>query len=754
VIRLHLELSGAVQGVGFRPFVYQLANELGLAGWVRNSVNGVEVEIEGGADAVNGFEAELQERLPAHASIARLDRWAIPKENARDFRIAASAAGEIGARTADVLPDIALCDECLADIRDPSNRRYAYPFANCTHCGPRFSIALDLPYDRANTTMQGFQMCEACLEEYESPANRRFHAQPNACPDCGPQLSWLNRSGTLLSECADALESAAIAIEKGQIVAVKGVGGFHLFADARNTEAIDVLRKRKNRPSKPLALMFPSLESAVSEVEISEQESEWLQSSAAPIVILPRRATSSLPDSLAPGNPGLGVMLPYSPFHYLITQRLGFPVVATSGNRGDEPICIENDEAVERLRGIADGFLVHDRPIARAVDDSVVRMAAGRAMLLRRARGYAPSPIPVKDLGEPALAFGGDLKNAIALADGDRVYLSQHIGDLATLETRRAFERCVADFCAMRDFAPAAVACDRHPSYHSRQLAVASGNQVIAIQHHHAHAVGCASENDVGPEEAYFGVVWDGTGYGDDDSVWGGEFLRCEGNEYQRHAWLRPFPLPGGEKAIRDPRFAALGCLHEAGIEVEDTFLADRLSKEEIAVSRRMIERGINTPRTSSAGRLFDAVSALCGLRERNGYEGEAAMALEFAASTDPSLAAYPIIFEGEGEIDWRPLLNAIVRDLVDEKQSPAVVAARFHHSLVDMIVQVASGANCETIALSGGCFQNVFLLERTIVRLRASGFRPIWSRQAPSNDGGLALGQAVLASRIVSSQA
>lgn len=753
MIRLHLELSGAVQGVGFRPFVYQLANELGLAGWVRNSVNGVEVEIEGSADAVNGFEAKLQGRLPAHASIARLDRLTIPKENARNFRIAASAAGEIGARTADILPDIALCDECLADIRDPSNRRYAYPFVNCTHCGPRFSIALDLPYDRANTTMQGFQMCEFCLEEYESPTNRRFHAQPNACPDCGPQLSWLDSSGTLCSERADALESAAVAIEKGQIVAVKGIGGFHLFADARNTEAIDVLRKRKNRPSKPLALMFSSMESALSEVEISEQDSKWLGSSAAPIVILPRRATSSLPDSLAPGNPGLGVMLPYSPLHYLLMGRLGFPVVATSGNRGDEPICIDNDEAVERLHGIADGFLVHDRPIARAVDDSVARMAAGRAMLLRRARGYAPSPIPVKGLGGPALAFGGDLKSAIALADGDRIYLSQHIGDLASLETRRAFERCVADFCAMRDFDPGAVACDVHPSYHSRQLAEASGSQVIEIQHHHAHAVGCASENDVGPEEAFLGVVWDGTGYGGDGSVWGGEFLRCLGNEYQRHAWLRPFPLPGGEKAVRDPRFAALGCLHEAGIEVEDTFLADWLSKEEIEVSRRMIDRGINTPLCSSAGRLFDAVSALCGLRDRNGFEGEAAMALEFAASTDPSLSAYPINFEGEGEIDWRPLLDVVVRDLVDEKESPTVVSARFHHSLADMIVQVALGTNCETIALSGGCFQNVFLLERTIARLRSSGFRPIWSRQAPSNDGGLALGQAVLASRIVSSQ-
>lgn len=755
MVRLHLELSGAVQGVGFRPFVYQLANELGLTGWARNSSGGVEVEIEGASDAVNGFQALLEERLPPHAFIARIDQRPIPRENARTFRIEKSVEGEAGTRVAEILPDLATCDECLAEIMDPSNRRFAYPFTNCTHCGPRFSILLKPPYDRANTTMARFSMCNACREEYESPANRRFHAQPNACPKCGPQLSWLDPSGERDAACGDALERAAVTIERGRIVAVKGLGGFHLFVDARNAGAIEGLLQRKGRSRKPFALMVPSLEHGRSEVEISNEEAEWLLSPAAPIVILPRRADSSLPDILAPGNPGLGIMLPYTPLHTLLMNRIGFPVVATSGNRGNEPICIDNDEAVERLGDIADGFLVHDRPIARAVDDSVVRMAAGRAMPLRRSRGYAPSPIAVEGLSRSALAYGGDLKGAIAVADEDQVYLSQHVGDLESLETRLAFERQLIDFSGLRGVAPRAVACDRHPSYYSRQLAAQSGERLIPIQHHHAHAIACAADNALDPEAEFLGVVWDGTGYGDDGFIWGGEFLRCRGNEFKRFAWLRPFPLPGGGKAIRDPRFAALGCLHEAGIGIRDTPLDAHMSEEEISVGQRMIERRVNTPLCSSAGRLFDAVSALCGLCDRNAFEGEAAMALEFLASGDAGLSGYPFIGEGkgEGEIDWRPLLRAVVQDLVVDRAAPAVVSARFHRSLVEMILEIAGASRCQTIALTGGCFQNVCLLERTIAALEASGVRAIWARQAPSNDGGLALGQAVLASRILSSE-
>lgn len=756
VIRLRLEIAGTVQGVGFRPCVHRLALELGLVGWVRNSASGVEIEIEGNPEVVRQFPDLLERQLPPHALITRSSRREIPLGNDREFRIEHSVTGDPGESTAEMLTDLATCPECLAEILDPTDRRFGYPFTNCTQCGPRYSILLDLPYDRRNTTMAAFTMCQRCREEYESAQDRRFHAQPNACGDCGPRLIWRDAFGTRRAEREEALEQSALAIERGEIVAVKGIGGFHLFADALSVEAIEVLRQRKHRPGKPFALMMPSLDSAREQVDLSEVEAEWLTSSAAPIVILQRKATCPLPESLAPGNPGLGIMLPYSPLHHLLMRRLGFPVVATSGNLGDEPICTENDDAVERLNGIADGFLVHDRPIARAVDDSVIREVAGSRMVLRRSRGFAPTSISVPDIATPVLAYGGDLKGTIAVAAKGQVRLSQHFGDLASLESRLAFEYHIEDFPSLCRIAIKGAACDCHRAYHSQRLALDRHQHVVTVQHHHAHAVACAVENGIGAEESFLGVTWDGTGYGDDGTIWGGEFLLCRGSEFQRFAWLRPFPLPGGDKAVNDPRFAALGCLYEAGIPLEDTPLLENLSTEERRVAQRMLEQKINTPLCSSAGRLFDAVSALSGLCHKNEFEGQAAQALEFVASSDSTLTPYPFDDSersGGGEICWVPILQAVVDDLNKASVDLALISRRFHLTLVDIVVKVAKEAGCATVALTGGCFQNALLLEQSIVQLRRAELRPIWHKKVPANDGGLALGQAVVASRRLSLQ-
>lgn len=761
MIRWRVDVTGAVQGVGFRPFVHRLAAELGLAGWVRNSGDGAEIEVESDdARRLRRFVSRLQGELPPHASIATLECGVIPPKGKGppEFRIVPSSPGLSGNGTAEVLPDLATCGACLAEMSDPADRRHGYPFINCTHCGPRFSIVSSVPYDRGNTTMRAFGMCDACRDEYETPGDRRFHAQPIACPECGPQLAWLNRSGTAEAERDAALEKAACAIEAGQIVAVKGIGGFHLFADARNAGAVDRLRRRKCRPAKALALMLPSLAAARGVAEVSGLEAGWLASTAAPIVLLRRRAGCRLPEALAPGNPEIGVMLPYSPLHHLLLRRLAFPVVATSGNRGDEPICTDNSEAVVRLRGIADGFLAHDRPIARSVDDSVLRIVLGRELVLRRSRGFVPAPVRVAWPGlaasHPVLACGGDLKATVAVAHRGIVRLSQHLGDLAAPSSRAAFARNLEDFPTLCGAKPAGIACDFHPSYHSHQVAVAHALPAIPVRHHHAHAVACAAENGIGEDTPFLAVVWDGTGHGDDGTIWGGEFLVCRGAHYRRFAWLRPFPLPGGEKAVRDCRFAALGCLHAAGMDVATTPLAEALTPEELRISRAMMARGVHSPLTSSAGRLFDAVAALCGLCFHNTFEGQAAMALQFAASPllpatadAQSLSHGVAVAATGGEIDWTPLLKGIVADLVEEGRGGGVVALRFHLALAGLVAAVAGRAGCEVVALTGGCFQNPLLLEQAIARLRASGHRTIWHRRVPPNDGGLAFGQAIIAS-------
>ncbi len=554
--RLRITLRGAVQGVGFRPFVYRLATEMSLAGWVLNSSAGLVVEVEGPPDQLARFEERLERERPKASVVTVRESARIRTEGSTRFEILSSDADS--GKTVNVLPDLATCADCRAELFDPANRRFEYPFTNCTNCGPRYTIVVDIPYDRPNTTMREFVLCPACREEYENPANRRFHAQPNACPVCGPQLD-----GTI--------QDAAQALRRGEIVALKGIGGFQLLVDARQAAAVARLRQRKHREEKPFALMMPSLEVAREYCDISPAEVELLESQAAPIVLVKPNNATDLAWNVAHCSPYLGVMLPYSPLHHLLMQECRFPLIATSGNRSDEPIAIANDEAATRLKDIADRFLMHNRPIVRACDDSVVRLTRGRAGILRRARGYAPLGIRVRRNLPPVLAVGGHLKNTVAIAVGQDVFLSQHIGDLDTLEARGAFERAIADLCRLYGFKPELVACDLHPDYASTHWAEQSGLPLIRVQHHQAHVAACAAENDV--EGEYLGVSWDGTGYGLDGAIWGGEFFRGEANHFERIAHLRSFGLPGGDAAVREGwlggRFYlyALAAGGQAGVE-------------------------------------------------------------------------------------------------------------------------------------------------------------------------------------------
>ncbi len=711
--RLRLVLHGAVQGVGFRPFVYRLAREMGLTGWVLNSSAGLVVEVEGEAAELERFRQRLEaERPPASYILAREQSW-LPAKGYTEFRILPS--DEAAEKTAAVLPDLATCRECLAEMLDPANRRYLYPFTNCTRCGPRYTIILDIPYDRPRTTMRGFTLCDDCRREYTDPADRRFHAQPNACPRCGPRLT------ATVAQTAGELAA-------GRIVALKGIGGFQLLVDARNEEAVQRLRRRKRREEKPFALMMPSLDMVRQYCVVSEAEAELLQSPAAPIVLLRPNGRPGIAPSVARSSPYLGVMLPYSPLHHLLMRAFPHPIVATSGNLSDEPIAIDNDEAVARLTGVADFFLMHDRPIARPCDDSVARVVRGRPSLVRRARGYAPLPIALDRELPPVLAVGGHLKNTVAIALRRQVILSQHVGDLDTLEARNAFERAIADLCRLYRFQPKLVACDLHPDYASTRWAARSGLPVVAIQHHQAHVAACAAENEI--REPYLGVAWDGTGYGTDGVVWGGEFFLVEHGRFERVAHLRPFRLPGGEAAVREGWRAAASLRYE-------TFGAGAVGDTPLL---RMLERGVNSPWTTSVGRLFDAVAAMAGVARENRFEGQAAMMLERAIGGLEDDEAYPMPHG-----DWRPLIEALEDDV--RRGLPASrIALRFHNALVNWIVEVAARMGVRDVCLSGGVFQNGYLVERAAALLEARGHR-VWTHQrVPPNDGGIALGQAVLA--------
>lgn len=753
--RLRVVVRGAVQGVGFRPFVYRLATEMALPGWVSNSAQGVFVEVEGAPEALRAFLLRLENERPPRASIQSLESSFLAPLGLETFEIRPSDG--TGERTVLILPDIATCADCLREIFDPADRRHLYPFTNCTNCGPRFSIIQSLPYDRPNTTMARFAMCEACATEYENPADRRFHAQPNACPACGPHVELWDADGTLLCARGRAMADAAQAIRDGRVLALKGLGGFHLLADARNDEAISRLRSRKHREEKPLAIMAPCLGWVEAHCEMSPLERRLLLSPEAPIVLLRCRRDSNgeagaVAPSVAPGNPDLGVMLPYTPLHHILLKSLNHPVVATSGNRTDEPICTDEREVLARLADIADLFLVHNRPIARHVDDSVARVILGRELVLRRARGYAPLPIHIGRPLPPLLAVGAHLKNTVAVSNRTEVFVSQHIGDLETAQALDAFRRVCDDFTRLYDLTPRAVVCDSHPDYLSTRHAIAAGLPVVRVQHHHAHVLACMAEN--GLSAPVLGVAWDGTGYGLDRTVWGGEFLRITDTGFDRVAHLRPFPLPGGDQAIKEPRRTAIGLLYEMlGPEIltrEDLEPLRSFPPRDRRLLGQALAHRINTPLTSSAGRLFDAVAALLGLRLRARFEGQAAMELEWAAHAVATDESYPFRFEpkdGSMALDWEPTIRSLLAD-AGAAVPVAVVSAKFHNTLAEMIVAVAAHEGVPQIALSGGCFQNRCLTERAVRRLTEAGYSPHWHQRVPPNDGGIALGQIMAAAR------
>jgi hydrogenase maturation protein HypF len=770
--------------VGFRPFVYRLAEDIGLSGWVNNSGQGLCIEAEGPQPDLEKFLRRLQAEKPPNSFIHGMETWWLDAAGYSGFEIRHSDPQ--GRLSAIVMPDMATCPECLREIFDPRNRRFRYPFANCTHCGPRFSIIEALPYDRARTAMKLFPMCPDCEREYRDPSDRRFHAEPNACPQCGPQLELWDASGKTLATRDDALLHAADSVRKGKILALKGIGGFQLIVAARNENAVRHLRERKRREEKPFALMYPSFQAACADCQISDVSARLLLSSEAPIVLL-RRWRDGLP-LVAPGNPFLGVMLPYSPLHHLLMREWGFPVVATSGNLSDEPICTDEREALRRLAGIADLFLVHNRPIVRHVDDSVVRVVMRREQVLRRARGFAPLPLPLNtaETADPILAVGAHLKNTVALALGNQAFLSQHIGDLETLQATEAFHRVIADFQRLYDASPRLIVSDAHPDYASTKFAAefAASHPGVGhstVQHHIAHVLACLAENEV--TAPALGVSWDGTGFGLDGTIWGGEFFAVSGKSVARVGHFRAFRLPGSEQAIQEPRRAALGLLYE--IHGDAAFAMRALAPVRafpahwLATMAGMLKAGVNSPETSSAGRLFDALAALIGIRQETRFEGQAAMELEFALEGFQTDESYPFQITpddaGAGDpaykipagrlppggathdaahyngpvliFDWEPTIKAALSDL-ERQVAPGLISARFHNTLAEVIVAVARRIGHRHVALSGGCFQNRYLTERAVSRLEQEGFRPCWHQRVPPNDGGIAYGQIVAALR------
>jgi hydrogenase maturation protein HypF len=756
---MRIVISGAVQGVGFRPFIYRKATALGLAGWVMNSTEGVIIEVEGPSERISALITSIEEMPPVNAVIWRLITEPLSLHGERSFTVRASA--KKGERTVLALPDLATCDECLRELFDPTDRRYRYPFTNCTSCGPRYSIIESLPYDRAHTSMRHFAMCETCRTEYEDPRNRRFHAEPNACPGCGPRLVLSDGCGAARGEQDEALTEAAAALRRGAIIAMKGLGGFHLLADAREEAVVRRLRERKQRPDKPFALMFPSLKQITECCQVSAAEERLLTGPQRPIVLLPRLtgpvADNDVARNAAPGNPRLGVMLPYTPLHHLLMRDLDFPVVATSGNITDEPIVIDEQEALFRLGPIADLFLVHDRPIVRPVDDSVVRMVAHCEMLLRRARGYAPAAVAAPDLIPGILALGGHQKATVAVTTTDAIVLGPHIGDLESVEGRDAYARAVEDLTQLHAVPPRLIARDLHPDYHSSHVARRMGKPVAAVQHHAAHVAACMAEHNLRPP--LLGVTWDGTGYGPDGTVWGGEFLRVSEAGFRRLAHLRQFRLPGATVAAREPWRSALGILYALfgprAFDLDDLPPVRMLSPQERQILRRMLERTTNSPLTSSAGRLFDAAASLIGLRQWASYDGQAAAELEWAANNRLPPPCYEFaVREAMMDaatgwiIDWEPAMHSLIAD-VRSGATPAAIATAFHRGLAASIADVAARINERQVALSGGCFQNAYLSEATIAVLRQAGFSVYWSQRIPPNDGGVALGQAFWANAL-----
>ncbi|AIE75588.1 MULTISPECIES: carbamoyltransferase HypF [unclassified Synechocystis] len=749
-----IQVQGRVQGVGFRPFVYALAQKMGLNGWVNNSTQGATVVITADEKAIANFIDRLKIELPPPGLIEQLTIESLTQKIFTSFTIRPSGNGS---KTATILPDLSTCSTCLTELFDPGDRRYLYPFINCTHCGPRYTIIEALPYDRCRTTMAQFHQCVHCQREYERPGDRRFHAQPNACPCCGPQLAFWDRQGRTIVEANNALNFAADRLKGGNIIAIKSLGGFHLCCDATNFKAVAKLRVRKHRPDKPLAVMYGNLGQIIEHYQLNDLEVETLKSSAAPIVLLAKRSCLPLAENIAPGNPRMGVMLAYTPLHHLLLKKLNQPIVATSGNLAGEPICIDNIDALVRLQNIADGFLVHDRPIVCPVDDSVVQIVAGEPLFLRRARGYAPQPITLpKPTQQTLLAVGGHYKNTVAIANHNRAYISQHLGELNSTSAYQAFEKTIAHLSQLYDFSPQEIVADLHPDYLSHQYAEYQTVPVTFVQHHYAHILAIMTENKV-IEEPVLGIAWDGTGYGMDGTIWGGEFLRITDNTWQRIGHLQTFSLLGNRKAIQYPYRIALvllwstfgddfpwdylpewlGSDGSVGVDVKNN-LSNDLNHKNL---RQLWQQG-TAPLTSSMGRLFDGIAALMGLIDQVTFEGQAAMALEAQAVPNLTKESYPLFFNDQSNqivIDWRPLIKAITRE---EKKNNNLIATKFHNTLVNSIVTMAQRQGIEKVALGGGCFQNGYLLSSAITALKKAGFDPLWPKLLPPNDGGLCLGQ------------
>jgi hydrogenase maturation protein HypF len=756
VVRKAVDVTGIVQGVGFRPFVYRLAHECGLAGLIANTPAGVTIEVQGDAELVERFLERLQSDAPPLAKITSLSPHEIELQSDTTFRIVTSRLD--APPRALISPDVAVCADCLREMWNPRDRRFRYPFINCTNCGPRFTIIRDIPYDRPRTSMASFRMCASCRAEYDNPNNRRFHAQPNACWDCGPQLQIWASDGSRI-DAAEPLRESALFIEHGSILAVKGLGGFHLACDARSEAAVSLLRARKKRVEKPFAVMLRRIEDVERFCVVDDGAEKVLLSMERPIVLLPRKPESGLADSIAPRNRFLGVFLPYTPLHHLLFAAGQFDaLVMTSANLSEEPITIDNQEAAQRLHGIADAFLVHDRDIVRRCDDSVVRVTARQTQQQRRSRGFVPVPVAIERESEPILAVGGELKNTICIVRGSEAFLSQHIGDLENLESYKFFEEAVEHMQRILEVRPKILAYDLHPDYFSTKWALAQeGMQLVGVQHHHAHIAACMAENHL--DGKVIGIALDGTGYGTDGAVWGGEVLLADYSDFERAAHFEYVPLPGGAAAIHEPWRIAVSYLTKhygkdwSGLNVP--FLK-AIEPRRLHVVQQMIEREIHSPRTSSCGRLFDAMAALAGVRSIVNYEAQAAIEFEMAAhdSTDEGSYIFDLIPDGtHWRIGTRSVFENLLHDLGAE-ESVGNISQRFHRGLADLFVELAENireqSQLNRVCLSGGCFQNALFFQLLLEGLRAKSFEVYFHTEVPAGDGGISLGQALVAAHRV----
>lgn len=792
-----IAIKGVVQGVGFRPFVFTLARQLELTGWVRNTSAGVDIEVDGPAAAINAFVESLKNNAPPLARIDDLQVQSSPPQGFRDFEIVHSQPIEHAFQP--ISPDVCICPDCLKELLDPADRRYLYPFINCTNCGPRFTIIEDIPYDRPNTTMAGFPLCAQCASEYQDPLNRRFHAEPVACPLCGPQI-WLELGAEnpgsphprSQERTIETLAATQRLLRAGKIVAIKGLGGFHLACDAQNPQAVTELRRRKLRVDKPFAVMMPDLQTVQEHCQLSEEETRLLESRPRPIVISPRRVSSTIAEMVAPGQETIGVMLPYTPLHYLLFTVMpgdeafapAKALVMTSGNLSEEPIATANDEARRRLGSLADAFLMHDRPIRTRCDDSVVRsfdvgLPSTRMekqnntpvsiFFFRRSRGYAPDAIRLPWATPEILATGAELKNTFCLTRQEYAFVSHHIGDLENYETLNAFEDGIQHYQQMFRIDPQIIAYDLHPNYlatrYALQRAEHGGLATCGVQHHHAHIAACMTDNHLAEERRVIGVSFDGTGFGEDACIWGGEFMICSFADFVRPYHLQYTPLPGGDKAIREPWRMALSWLHTAGIPWSDHLLPVRYllenetnASQRLETLQRQIQSGLNAPQTSSVGRLFDAIAALVGLRQVVNYEAQAAIELETIADPDER-GGYEFLIEPDlpqngrssqpGVFNPAPVFEAVLEDL-HQGLGPERISARFHNGLAQLVCQVCQQlreqSGIRDVALSGGVWQNMKLLHETVRSLHAAGFTVLVHRQVPANDGGISLGQAAVA--------